>query len=41
MKIENIVNKIVDKLFEEGLTIEDVDISEYEQAITNALKEIK
>lgn len=38
MNTENIVNKIVDKLFEEGLTLEDVDISEYEQAITNALK---
>ena len=35
---ENIVNNIVDILWENGLTVQDVDISEYENAIIKAIR---
>ena len=38
MTTTTIVNKIVDELWERGLTIRDVDISEYENAIKKALE---
>jgi len=41
MKTIKIVNKIVDELWKNGLTIDGVDISDYEQAITKTIIEEK